>query len=78
MRSAGEGEREVVRLPAGLFVAAAVGALSSDAAVEFYELDWGDHHAPRANAADIVFVVAVGNGGSDGVGDDNDASRTTY
>ena len=28
----------------------------------------------RANAADILFVAAAGNGGSDGVGDDNDST----
>lgn len=28
----------------------------------------------RANSADILFIAAAGNGGSDGVGDDNDAT----
>lgn len=32
----------------------------------------------RANSAGILFVAAAGNGGSDGVGDDNDQATTFY
>jgi subtilisin family serine protease len=43
-RADGKGDLELVRLPGGLAVAAAVGALQTDAAVEFAEPNWVYSH----------------------------------